>query len=226
MGDVIKILIAFFLISLIGSVVFYVIQLNPLLGLLSLVIMSLILIALFDPATAKATSHIILPLIIIMFVYYIVVYPITFTLVDLILIGAVLYFMFMMFAGTQGLAKTALLKSKVAAKIMPAYLILMIVALIGDPTGKLAAMTLSGTVLVLMILYLVLLKDYDIWPTYHWIAGKEAEVIDDLNPKGRVRLGNELWWAISYDKSYIPKGESVIIIGKKNLTLVVKKLEM
>jgi len=223
MGEMIKILIALFLISMVGSVVFYMFQVNPLFGLVALVILSLILIALFDPATAKTTSHLVLPLVILMFVYYIIVYPVSLGLVDIILIGVILYFMFMLFAGTEGLAKTAILKSKIAAKIMPAYLILMVVALVADTTGKLAAITLSGSVLALMILYLVLLKDYDSWPTYHWLIGKEAVVVDELTPKGRIRIGNELWWAVSADNSYIPKDESVVVIGTKGLTLIVKQ---
>ncbi|MCD6380813.1 MAG: hypothetical protein J7L50_00610 [Candidatus Odinarchaeota archaeon] len=225
MGEFIKILLAFLLMSFLGVAMFQIFAVNPLIGLISLVVVSVLIIALFEPATAKATAKVLMPLIIIMFLYYLLVIPIQLTIFDIFMIALVLYFLFIVFAGAEGMAsKSALVKSKVAIKLMPAYAIVMIVAMLSDPTGKLAALTISATILVLMGIYIVVLKNYDNWPAYRYIVGKVGVVEMDLTPRGKIRIGSEIWWAESIDGRKIEKGTKVVIVKVDGLTAYVKPL--
>lgn len=225
MGEFVKILLAFILISFLGVIVFQVFSISPLIGLIALVIVSVLIIALFEPATAKATAKVLLPLIILMFVYYLLVTPIQLTIIDIFLIAIVLYFLFIVFAGAEGMAsKSALVKSKVAIKLLPAYGVVIVVALLSDPTGKLAAFTISGTILVLMAIYMIALKDYDNWPVYHYMVGKIGVAETDLAPRGKIRIGAELWWAESADGTEIKAGTKVVIIKVDGLTAYVRPI--
>ena len=222
MGEIAKLLAAFFLIFILGSVVFFIVAVDPLLGLIALAIVSIIMIALFDPVTAKTTSLVIMPLVIITFIFYLITFPRALSIWDVLLIGIILYVMFIIFAGAEGMmGKAALLQSKVALKLMPAYAAVVFVALVVDPTGKLAAITLSGTILMMMFLYVAFLKDYDKWPIYHGLIGKKGIVIEELNPKGKIRIGNEVWWAISAMKTTVPIDTKVVIVRINGLTAYV-----
>lgn len=53
------------------------------------------------------------------------------------------------------------------------------------------------------------------------MVGKEAEVIQDLNPRGVIRHGNELWSAQGV--GHIGKGEKVIILTVEGLTAKVQR---
>ena len=220
-----KLLLAFLLIFILGNIVFFIVAVEPLLGLVALTIVSIVMVALFDPVTAKSISLIIMPLVVIMFMFYIFTFPRALSIWDVILIGIVLYILFIIFAGAEGMAsKSALVKSKVAIKLMPAYAIVMIVAMLSDPTGKLAALTISATILVLMGIYIVVLKNYDNWPAYRYVVGKVGVVEVDLTPRGKIRIGAEIWWAESIDGRKIEKGTKVVIVKVDGLTAYVKPL--
>ena len=225
MGEFIKVFLAFLLVSFLGIIIFQIFTVNPVIGLISLVIVSVLIIALFDPVTAKATAKVLLPLIIVMFLYYLLITPIQLSIIDLILIAIVLYFLFIVFTGAEGMAsKTALVKSKVAIQLMPAYAVVIVIALLADPSGKLAAFTISGTILALMGIYIVALKNYDNWPTYHYMVGKIGVVESDLKPRGKVKFGAEIWWAKSIDGTEIPKNTKVVVLRVEGLTLYVRPL--
>jgi len=222
MGEIMKLLLAFLLIFILGNIVFFIVAVEPLLGLIALTIVSIVMVALFDPVTAKSISLIIMPLVVIMFMFYIFTFPRALSIWDVILIGIVLYILFIIFAGAEGMmGKAALLQSKVALKLMPAYAAVVFTALFVDPTGKLAAITLSGTILMMMFLYIAFLKDYDKWPVYHEMIGKRAYVIEDLKPKGKIRIGGEVWWAVSATNDYIPKDTKVVVVRINGLTAYV-----
>ncbi|MFQ5846908.1 MAG: NfeD family protein [Candidatus Methylomirabilales bacterium] len=53
------------------------------------------------------------------------------------------------------------------------------------------------------------------------MIGKEAQVIQDLNPRGVIRHHNELWSAQSGER--IEKGEKVIIVAVDRLVATVKR---
>ncbi len=56
------------------------------------------------------------------------------------------------------------------------------------------------------------------------IIGEIAVVCQDLNPKGLVKVDGEIWKAISDDGKKIKKGQEVMILSLKGLTLTVKIL--
>jgi membrane protein implicated in regulation of membrane protease activity len=55
-------------------------------------------------------------------------------------------------------------------------------------------------------------------------SGQKAEVIEDIAPEkpGRIRFQGTSWKAISYDE-YLQVGDSVEILKKENLTLVITR---
>jgi membrane-bound ClpP family serine protease len=53
--------------------------------------------------------------------------------------------------------------------------------------------------------------------------GKEALVLEDIDPEGKVRIDDELWTARAQEGTFL-KGEKVRICGHEGLTLVVEAL--
>lgn len=53
------------------------------------------------------------------------------------------------------------------------------------------------------------------------MLGKEAEVIQELDPHGLIRRGNEIWSARGVE--HIGKGEKVIILAVDGLVATVKR---
>ena len=51
------------------------------------------------------------------------------------------------------------------------------------------------------------------------IEGREGAVIEEINPYGIVKIGNEYWKA--YSEKIIPKGKIVKVIRIEGLTLIV-----
>lgn len=51
------------------------------------------------------------------------------------------------------------------------------------------------------------------------IEGREGTVIEEINPYGIVKIGNEYWKA--YSEKIIPKGKIVKVIRIEGLTLIV-----
>jgi len=57
------------------------------------------------------------------------------------------------------------------------------------------------------------------------MIGETAITLETLNPDGQIKIGGEIWNAISKNKKKINKGEHVIIISIKGLTLFVQKIK-
>jgi membrane-bound ClpP family serine protease len=53
------------------------------------------------------------------------------------------------------------------------------------------------------------------------MIGEEALVVDDINPEGKVKIGDELWTARSRGGRFL-KGDKVRICGHEGLTLAVE----
>jgi membrane protein implicated in regulation of membrane protease activity len=56
------------------------------------------------------------------------------------------------------------------------------------------------------------------------MIGEEAVVIEDIDPEGKVEIGDEIWKATANGKKF-HKGERVEIDRAQGLTLVVKDLD-
>lgn len=54
------------------------------------------------------------------------------------------------------------------------------------------------------------------------LIGKRGEVIEDLNPKGKIKIQGSLWIARSVGGN-LKRGQIVEIVRTKNLTMLVKK---
>ena len=57
------------------------------------------------------------------------------------------------------------------------------------------------------------------------MISETAITLETLNPDGQIKIGGEIWNAISKNKKKINKGEHVIIISIKGLTLFVQKIK-
>ncbi len=57
------------------------------------------------------------------------------------------------------------------------------------------------------------------------MIGETAITLETSNPDGQIKIGGEIWNAISKNKKKINKGEHVIIISIKGLTLFVQKIK-
>lgn len=55
------------------------------------------------------------------------------------------------------------------------------------------------------------------------MIGKHAVVIEDIDPKGKVRIWGEIWMAMGYTER-IPSGMKVKILDVKGLVLIVEAL--
>ena len=55
------------------------------------------------------------------------------------------------------------------------------------------------------------------------MIGEEALVVEDINPEGKVKIGDELWTARSRGGTFL-KGERVKISDHEGLTLMVEAL--
>jgi membrane protein implicated in regulation of membrane protease activity len=55
------------------------------------------------------------------------------------------------------------------------------------------------------------------------LVGAHAEVVERLDPEGRVRVAGELWTARSSDGGHVEPGASVRIVRLEGLTLFVER---
>jgi membrane-bound serine protease (ClpP class) len=60
---------------------------------------------------------------------------------------------------------------------------------------------------------------------YSGMLGLKGKVKKAIDPKGKVFVRGELWYAVSHDKSAIPVDQIVEVISTKNLTLIVKRVD-
>jgi membrane-bound ClpP family serine protease len=222
----IKIIVVLMLLSTLSIFVGYVLV-EPFIGLILIAILLMLLVMTFEPATGKAMSQVIVPVVIILFVMQVFFQPeYQFDLLSLVILAGVLYFMFAIFTGGGGFVQGGFLDAGVTCKLFPLYAVAIILATLADPTYKLTIYIMAGTIFSLMLLYFVALRDYDKWPTYsdYGPERRTAKALTDIDPKGKVKTGAEIWWAKTIGAP-IKEGEEVIIIGVTGLTMLVSRLD-
>jgi membrane-bound ClpP family serine protease len=130
--------------------------------------------------------------------------------------------MFAIFTGGGGVLEGGFIDAKVSLKLFPFYGIAIFIAVLIDPTGRLPIYMMAGTILILMVIYFVFLRDYEKWPEYQYGKYHGVTAISDIAPKGKIKVGAEIWWAKTAGPA-IEAGESVSIIGMSGLTMIVTK---
>ncbi|MHA1861741.1 MAG: NfeD family protein [Candidatus Ranarchaeia archaeon] len=196
---------------------------EPFLALIMIGIISTMMVLAFDPATGKAMAQLVIPLTLIFFFVELLFLPaLSFEWWQIVIVAGILYLMFFLFSGGGGHSVGGLSYSKVSIKFAPIYGAILIVATLADPRGYLSVLIMVGTVLALMGLYYLFLRAYDEWPSYRIYEPGYVVVVEDLAPRGKVKLGQEIWWAASLD-GVITRGEKVVVESITGLTLKVRR---
>ena len=66
------------------------------------------------------------------------------------------------------------------------------------------------------------LRNYDEWPEYQYSKMRNLVALTDINPKGKVKTGAEIWWAKTTGPP-IMAGERVSVLGLSGMTMIVVK---
>lgn len=196
---------------------------DPFVGLILLGVLLTLLVLTLEPATGKAMAQVTVPLVIILFVFQVWINP-AFTFKDwmLIVIFAVMYLMFTMFTGGSSFIEGGFIDAKVSLKLFPLYGVAIFLSILIDETRQLTAYIMAGTVICLMLLYSAFLRNYADWPTYSQFKYSDIHAVTDLNPKGKVKTGAEIWWART-DGPPIKSGEKVVIDHITGMTMIVRR---
>ena len=223
----IKIFVVMIMFSMLSMVMTYFLV-DPLIGLILLGVILTLLVITLEPATGKAMAQVTVPLVVILFVMEIFLTSLqTVVVFDywmLLVIGFVLYMMFTMFTGGSSFVEGGFIDAKVSLKLFPFYGIAIFLSILIDPTRQLTVYIMAGTVMGMMGLYFVFLRDYDEWPAYSQFKYSDIHAISDINPKGKVKTGAEIWWAKTTGPP-IKSGEKVVIIGIIGMTMIVARPE-
>lgn len=225
----IKILVVMIMFSAL-SMVMTIFLVDPLVGLMLFGVLLTLLVITLEPATGKAMAQVTVPLVIILFVMEILftdMYspePLSFPFWMLFVIGAVLYILFMMFTGGSSFVEGGFMDAKVSLKLFPIYGIAIFLSVLIDETHKLTVYIMAGTVIGMMALYFAFLRDYDKWPAYSQLKYSDIHAISDINPRGKVKTGAEIWWARTTGPP-IKTGEKVVIVDIKGMTMIVARPE-
>ena len=221
----IKIFVVMIMFSMLSMVMTYFLV-DPLIGLILLGVILTLLVITLEPATGKAMAQVTVPLIVILFVMEIFLTSletvVVFDFWMLLVIGFILYMMFTMFTGGSSFVEGGFIDAKVSLKLFPFYGIAIFLSILIDPTRQLTVYIMAGTVMGMMGLYFVFLRDYDQWPAYSQFKYSDIKAISDINPKGKVKTGAEIWWAKTSGPP-IKAGEKVVIIGITGMTMIVAK---
>ncbi|MBD3406409.1 MAG: hypothetical protein GF411_09885 [Candidatus Lokiarchaeota archaeon] len=218
----IKVFVVLVLLSALSMIVGYIIF-DPFIGLILLGVILTLLVLTVEPATGKAMAQITVPLIIILFAFQTMLTPsFEFEWWMLVVVAAVLYIMFTIFTGGGSFVEGAFIDAKVSMKLFPLYAVAIIAATIIDPTNRLTVYIMVGTIGCLMILYFIFLRNYDDWPQHQYGTTQNIEALTDINPRGKIKIGSEIWWAKTTGPP-IQAGEKVTIIGLNGLTMLVIK---
>jgi membrane-bound ClpP family serine protease len=225
----IKILVVMIMFSILGTVMTYFL-IDPLIGLILLAVVLTLMVITLEPATGKAMAQVTVPLVVILFVFEVMYNsiargePLVFDYWMLLVIGFVLYIMFTVFTGGSSFVEGGFIDAKVSLKLFPVYGIAIFLSILIDPTRQLTVYIMAGTVICMMALYFVFLRDYDQWPAYSQFKYADIHAISDINPRGKVKTGAEIWWART-DGPPIKSGEKVIIVDMKGMTMIVARPE-
>ena len=223
----IKIFVVMIMFSMLSMVMTYFLV-DPLIGLILLGVILTLLVITLEPATGKAMAQVTVPLVVILFVMEIFLTSlqtvVVFDFWMLLVIGFILYMMFTMFTGGSSFVEGGFIDVKVSLKLFPFYGIAIFLSILIDPTRQLTVYIMAGTVMGMMGLYFVFLRDYDQWPAYSQFKYSDIHAISDINPKGKVKTGAEIWWAKTTGPP-IKSGEKVVIVGITGMTMIVARSE-
>ncbi len=217
-----KIFVVMIMLSVISFVATWVLT-DPFMGLILLAVLLTLLVLTVEPATGKAMSQVTVPIVIMLFVMQVLLNPgFVFDVWTLAIIGILLYFMFTLFTGGSSFMEGAFIDAKMSLKLLPAYAAAIIISMVMDRTNRMTVFIMAGTSLFLMGIYFSFLRDYDKWPAYSQYQYSDIRAITDINPKGKVKTGAEIWWARTAGPP-IKAGEEVVIVTISGLTMVVRR---
>ncbi len=221
----IKIFVVMIMFSALSMVMTYFL-ISPIIGLILLGVILTLLVITLEPATGKAMAQVTVPLVVILFVIEIFLMrsTIVFDTWMLLVIGFILYMMFMMFTGGSSFVEGGFIDAKISLKLFPVYGIAIFLSMLIDDTRQLTVYIMAGTVMGMMVLYFVFLRDYDKWPAYSQFKYSDIRAVSDINPKGKVKTGAEIWWARTSGPP-IKSGEKVVIVRITGMTMIVAKPE-
>ncbi len=219
----IKILVVMVLVSAL-SMVLGILVFNPFYGLILIGIILTLLVITVEPATGKAMAQVTIPIVILLFVIEVVLFgsALIFDPLMIFVIGGVLYILFAMFTGGGGFIEGGFIDAKISLKLFPFYGLAIVIAWFIDPTGHMPVYIMVGTVFCLMLLYMAFLRNYDEWPEYQYSKMRNLVALTDINPKGKVKTGAEIWWAKTTGPP-IMAGEKVSVLGLSGMTMIVMK---
>jgi membrane-bound ClpP family serine protease len=219
----IKILVVMVLMSAL-SLVLGILIFNPFFGLILVGIILTLMVLTVDPATGKAMAQVTIPIVIILFVFEMFLFgaDLIFDPLMIFVVGAILYILFAMFTGGGGVMEGGLIDAKLSLKLFPIYGAAIVIAWFLDPTGHMPVYIMVGTIFCMMGLYMVFLRNYDKWPEYEYGKMYNVEALTDINPKGKVKSGAEIWWAKTTGPP-ISAGERVRVLGLSGMTMIVTK---
>jgi membrane-bound ClpP family serine protease len=106
-------------------------------------------------------------------------------------------------------------------KLFPIYALAILLASIADPSHRTTAVMMAVTIGGMMVLYMVFLRDYDEWPEVTY-GPNTVIAMTDLDPRGKVKTGGEVWWARATDPP-IRAGENVLVRGVSGVTMIVSR---
>ncbi|MHA1246684.1 MAG: NfeD family protein [Candidatus Thorarchaeota archaeon] len=219
----VKLCVVLLMLSMLSWVVGYV-MFDPFTGLIILAVILTLLVMTLEPATGKAMAQVVIPLIVILFVFQVYLNGQEFNVWMLFATAAILFLMLAMFTGGSGLMHGGFIDAKLSLKLFPIYGLAIVISALVDPTHRTTVYIMAGTVLGLMILYAAFLRNYDEWPEYQYHATRDLIALTDINPKGKVKAGAEIWWARTIGPP-IRKGERVRLIALSGITMIVAREE-
>ncbi|MDF1537530.1 MAG: NfeD family protein [Candidatus Thorarchaeota archaeon] len=219
----IKVLVVLILMSAM-SMVLGVLLFDPFSGLILVAVILTLMVLTVEPATGKAMATVTIPIVIILFVIEVALFgaSLIFEPWMLFVIGAILYMLFAMFTGGGGILEGGFIDAKLSLKLFPIYGVAIFISYWIDPTGHTTVYVMVGSIGCLMALYVVFLRGYDHWPQYEYGKMYNIVAMSDINPKGKVRSGQELWWAKTSGPP-IAAGERVRVLGISGMTMIVAK---
>ncbi|TFG33972.1 hypothetical protein EU527_05810 [Candidatus Thorarchaeota archaeon] len=223
----IKIFVVMIMFSLLSMVMTYFL-IDPLIGLILLAVILTLMIITLEPATGKAMAQVTVPLVLILFVFELVytsfnrAEPVVFDWWMLLVIGFILYMMFTVFTGGSSFVEGGFIDAQVSLKLFPIYGIVIFLSILIDSTRQLTVYIMVGSVFCMMALYFIFLRNYDQWPAYSQFKYADIHAITDINPKGKVKTGAEIWWAKTTGPP-IREGEKVVIVGMTGMTMIVAR---
>ncbi|MCF2136147.1 MAG: hypothetical protein K9W43_02815 [Candidatus Thorarchaeota archaeon] len=219
----IKICVVLLMLSMLSWVIGIVIF-DPFVGLILLAVVLTLLVLTVEPATGKAMAQVVIPLIIVLFMFQVYMNGLQFNGWMLLATAAMLFLMLAMFTGGGGVMHGGFIDAKMAIKLFPIYGLAIIVSAILDPTHRTTVYIMAGTVLGLMAVYMVFLRNYDEWPEYEYNKARNLIALTDINPRGKVKAGAEIWWARTVGPP-IREGEKVRLVALSGITMIVTRDE-